>query len=215
MATGYLNARPRHPAALGVAIALHVGVVAALMAFNPKVVREVITYMPMRPIKADTPPPPIPDKPLPRTEQRQATPPQQHVDARAPVIDQAPVWTILTQPRIDTKIDVPFDPLPDPMPADTKPTLTGAMMVTRGGDVQPPYPAALQRAEVEGSVTVRLDIASDGRVVGVTLVSADDPSFFAATRDWAMKHWRFKPATRDGTAIATTLVKRVVFRIER
>ena len=113
------------------------------------------------------------------------------------------------EPEIDDLPPVRIDPIADPVPV-----LTDATMTTRAGDIQPPYPAAMQRAEIEGSVTVRLDIASDGRVVGVTLVKADDPSFFAATRDWAMKHWRFKPATRDGTAIATTLVKRVVFRID-
>ena len=223
MATDYLNARPRHPAALGIAVALHVGVVAALIAFNPKIVREVITYMPTDSIKAETPPPiPVPKPPKsPDIQQRDQ---QRYDDER---LQQSKNWVDITPPQIpiyDGPMPQPpicegtscgglsFDP---PLTGDPAPSLTQAMMTTRAGDIQPPYPAALQRAEIEGSVTVRLDIASDGRVVGVTLLNADDPAFFAATRDWAMKHWRFKPATRDGTAIATTLVKRVVFRIER
>jgi periplasmic protein TonB len=34
--------------------------------------------------------------------------------------------------------------------------------------------------------------------VRIEMVRTDQDAFFAATREWGMKNWRFKPATRDG-----------------
>ena len=56
----------------------------------------------------------------------------------------------------------------------------------------------MQRLGIEGSVTVRVLVGSDGRPLRIEAVKVDQDSFLTATRDWAMKHWRFAPATRDG-----------------
>ena len=82
-------------------------------------------------------------------------------------------------------------------------------------DLHPPYPPGLERLEIERSVTVGVQIGIDERVTAVARVKADDPGFFAATRGWALKRWRFKPATRDGEAVVSWLTRTVQFRIVR
>jgi periplasmic protein TonB len=68
-------------------------------------------------------------------------------------------------------------------------------------DFQPDYPVGKLRLEIEGTVTVRVLIGTDGRVRQVQVVRATDPEFAKATEKQALKAWRFKPATRDGTPV--------------
>jgi protein TonB len=49
-----------------------------------------------------------------------------------------------------------------------------------------------------GKVTVRVLIGTDGRVKQVEPVTATSDAFFRATRDQALRRWRFRPGTRDG-----------------
>jgi periplasmic protein TonB len=66
---------------------------------------------------------------------------------------------------------------------------------------QPDYPVGMLQREVEGSVTVRVLVGVDGRVLQVMVLNATTPEFAKATERQAMKAWRFKPATRGGNAI--------------
>lgn len=66
---------------------------------------------------------------------------------------------------------------------------------------QPEYPVGKLRLEIEGSVTVRILVGTDGRVRQVQILNATDPDFARATEKQALKAWRFKPATRDGVPV--------------
>jgi periplasmic protein TonB len=66
---------------------------------------------------------------------------------------------------------------------------------------QPDYPVGMLRLEIEGSVTVRVLVGTDGRVRQVQVLSATDPDFARVTEKQALKAWRFKPATRDGVEV--------------
>src|SRR6201999_3474949 len=63
--------------------------------------------------------------------------------------------------------------------------------------LQPPYPPAEQRLDHDGEVRVRVPIGADGRVIGVDQLSASSPAFWEATRQQALRRWRFRPATED------------------
>jgi periplasmic protein TonB len=69
------------------------------------------------------------------------------------------------------------------------------------GSFQPNYPTGLLQREVEGRVTIKVLIGTDGRVRQATIVSASHPDFAAATEKQALKQWRFQPATRDGKPV--------------
>jgi protein TonB len=78
----------------------------------------------------------------------------------------------------------------------------------------PDYPPSLVREGLEGSVTVRVNIDETGRVTAVELVKATNRAFFDETREQALRFWRFKPATSDGTPIASQQVLTVQFDLE-
>ena len=79
--------------------------------------------------------------------------------------------------------------------------------------LQPRYPAAMIRREVEGSVTVRVRVNEQGRVTQVQKVSAVHDDLFEATRRHALRRWRFLPATRNGSPIASWKEVAIEFRI--
>ena len=78
---------------------------------------------------------------------------------------------------------------------------------------QPNYPPALEREGVTGTAQVRVRIDREGRVIAVEDLGATDPAFFAATQRQALRYWRFRPATRDGEAVETSLVLTVRFEV--
>ncbi len=98
-------------------------------------------------------------------------------------------------------------------PADSPVFIEARLDPRAASRLQPDYPPAMLRLGREGSVTVRVSIDADGRVLDVALVRADDPLFFEATRRHALRAWRFKPATRDGTAVPSAREMTVHFRL--
>ncbi len=104
------------------------------------------------------------------------------------------------------------EPAPLPAPAVPDPVRVDAQLDARS-QLQPAYPAAEQRAEREGSVTVRLLIGADGRVKAVGEVRAASDAFFRATEQQALRHWRFKPATVDGEPVESRKTMTVHFRL--
>ena len=67
--------------------------------------------------------------------------------------------------------------------------------------LQPAYPPGLARLGIEGVATVRVLVGTDGRVKAVESVRSNEEEFMAATRDQALRRWRFKPATDDGVPV--------------
>ena len=212
-ADGFLAPRRTSAASLGVVIALHVGVLGAvILAKGPRMFAPppVIQLIPIAP---DAPPPP----PLPAPPPTQRTTPQPRPTIPTP--ENATPQPDLTEITL-SKLPDPGPAVPPlaewgmakPLPA---PVLTDAAIDPRYAEVlQPPYPPALARAEIEGRVTVRVLVGTDGRVKAVEQVSADDPGFFAATETQARRYWRFRPATRDGVAIESWRTMSVRFTLQ-
>lgn len=83
------------------------------------------------------------------------------------------------------------------------------------GNLQPEYPPGLIRQEIEGSVTLRVLVGTDGRVKEIEPVRFDDEDFLKVTRVQALRKWRFLPATRDGTPVESWREMTVRFQIPR
>lgn len=81
------------------------------------------------------------------------------------------------------------------------------------GSLQPTYPPGMIRAELEGVVTVRVLIGTDGRVKQVEAVRSDQEAFLEATRRQALGKWRFIPATRDGEPVESWREMTVRFQL--
>lgn len=102
----------------------------------------------------------------------------------------------------------------DPPPIKIEPVFKGAQLNPRYADaLQPTYPPGLIRAEIEGVVTVRVLIGTDGRVKQVEAVRSDNDGFLDTTRRQALGKWRFLPATRDGVPVESWREMTVRFRL--
>lgn len=100
-------------------------------------------------------------------------------------------------------------PLPQPVP-----TSTPAQPLTPASELKPPYPESKLLAGEEASLTLRLTVDDNGRVVGVDPVGNADPVFLAAARRHLMAHWRYRPAMQAGRAVSSTVVVTLRFQLD-
>jgi len=158
-----------------------------------------------------TDPPRVPEAPAPRDPTRAVT---------------------VTLPEQPDPLRVPEDPLviTDPTPlaatvtdgsfgsaeAPHQPVLSDPALDPRWPLTQPPYPPAAIRANAEGSLMLQVLVGADGHVrdARVSRGSGFDLLDRAAV-DEARKHWRLRPATRDGTPVEQWYTLRVVFHLEK
>ncbi len=218
-AGGFLEQKRRSPGSLAVVVALHGAAITALLLAKSEFITQKDPPIVVRPIPETPEPPPSP--PERRREAKEL--PQSVVDY---VLPEVPVPTL--DPVVlgqQTDVDPVFDPGPvgtgevkqlEPAPVPPPPlrdlVRTDAQLDARS-QLQPAYPAAEQRADREGSVTVRLLIGADGRVKAVEKVRATSDAFFRATEQQALRHWRFKPATVDGEPVESRKTMTVHFRL--
>jgi periplasmic protein TonB len=208
------HARPSAATIIGTLLINGV-MVAGILSAVPNVIPE--TFKPFTLINTATKPPP------PKPIERQQTKPDKVVTAGNPVSFKP--LTIPTTPII-TPVDVDFkmpvgdlgggslgDDLTQIKPI-TPPVEIGARLNMRNpSDLQPSYPLDLIRLGVEGSVTVRVLVGTDGRVKAVEPLRVADQGFLKVTREQALRKWRFSPATRDGVAIESWREMTVRFQL--
>lgn len=216
---GFLTSKRRSPVSMGAAIAIQGVVLAGLLTMAAPTITDKVPKV-LDVFDVIDPPPPDPIEPVePQPEApapRPATPEQIVQTPTDPIIrtDTAPIIPTTRAPIVGTGMDTA--PFVQPTPIATpKPVLVDASVDPRyASALQPDYPGAEQRAEIEGKATVRVLIGADGRVKTVELVSADRPGFFKATEQQALRRWRFKPATRDGVAVESWKQMTVHFRLQ-
>jgi periplasmic protein TonB len=130
--------------------------------------------------------------------------------------DDSRVIKTATQPTGNTGTQttiVPKDPDPVALP---EPIRRAASFDPRFADrIQPPYPGLARSLGEEGRVTLLVRIGIDGRVTDVLLRdSSGSTTLDEAAMRYARKYWRFKPATVDGVAVATEVVKTILFKLD-
>jgi periplasmic protein TonB len=207
---GFLEQKPRSPTGLVIVVAMHAAVITAL-ALSKMDVPMPVDFGPL--ITRNIPIPPEPDpippepKPQPKAEPQARSEimvPPREVDT--PVREPTTFTTTREPARTDWPslppgpANVESTPQPKETPLARDPVRTDATMLA-SVELLPPYPAAEERAEREGGVTVRLLVGADGRVKKVERVSAASEAFWRATERHALRAWRFKPATVDGKPV--------------
>jgi len=146
------------------------------------------------------------------------------------VIDQVPRLVPVPQPDRPSIEPAPLPlPLPLPLPGPgagaglgnavepvptPQPVRTGPHFRTPESLVKPPYPQQKLRMEEEAVLQLRLSIDERGRVVAVEPVGRADRSFLEAARRHIIAHWRYRPASEDGRAVASSTVITLRFEIE-
>lgn len=134
-----------------------------------------------------------------------------------------PVKKVEPTPKREITRDVPHSALPSDndaparlttsAPRAASPTTVAPKTAAPSGPRalsrnQPQYPARAYALRMEGQVRVKFDVASDGSVQNVTILSAKPANMFDRDVRQAMKKWRYE-AGKPGTG----LIVNVVFRI--
>ncbi len=76
----------------------------------------------------------------------------------------------------------------------------------------PVYPEALRRENVSGIVSINATVDENGNVTATAVSKSTNPGFDKAALD-AVSQWKFKPAKKDGQAVAVTVVLPVRFSV--
>jgi protein TonB len=187
--------------------ALLAAVMTAKMSLPPRFI-PAITHVKLIPLPAQPPPNPPPQ-------------PKQHETSVHPVQQVFPIPQP-TQPQVDlTPLPIPnptagavIDPELGNTVTPAEPVRVGPRFATPQSDVKPPYPPSKLRDGAEAVLRLRLSIDDRGHVVAVDPVGAADPVFLAAARKHLIAHWRYRPATEDGRAVATSTVINLRFELE-
>jgi protein TonB len=211
------GARQSSPNAMLFVICAHIVGVAVVMSAKMDLPRGIIIDPPtiIDLIRDQKPPEPVvkPAEPIRQHETVIHTPPalvptptpdRQIVDSRPITPDFSEIGKLLGTPQLPPKAD-PVPPAPVP---------TGAHLLTPATDLKPPYPQSKLMTGEEAELTLRLGIDSSGRVVSVEPVGRADRVFLEAARRHLMAHWRYKPATEGGHAIATSTVVTLRFQLD-
>ena len=209
---GFVDQQP-HPRTLFLIIAGHVALIAVVMAAKMDLPARILN----RPIVVQLIPEPTPPDPEPQ-------PPHDPTTKAQPTTPKTEVKIAATQHQtIDTTPS--NDPFPFPLgngadPVGPGPTIaadpvrTGPRFATPASELQPPYPESKRRLEEEATLKLRLAIDPAGRVTSVDPVGTADRTFLDAARRHILAHWRYKPATQDGRAIASSTVITLRFELD-
>jgi protein TonB len=206
--------RSGSPRTLALILAGHAVLIGAVMSAK----MGIIPLDPANPteifnVSIDPPPPPKPQPPKPNPQQSFIEHPVTLIDVpminQNPPIDKGPPIVPWNPPVIG---DGP--PLPPANPVKAPPVRVAAIFSTPEGAVRPPYPTSKIRLQEEATLRLRLSIDARGRVTSVEPVGAADPEFLAAARRHIIRSWRYKPATEDGTRVASSIVITLRFQLE-
>ena len=208
-----VGARRSSPNALIFIICAHVVALALIISSNVTTTSRIKDRAPpVISVPLPKPPPPQPIQTAQRVEPK--TPPAQPrtqtetsplILPREPVLDANPVAGSVTS-------EAPT--LPPLLQATPVPVSTPAQPMTPAADLRPPYPASKLAAGEEASLTLRLTIDENGRVVAVDPVGRADPVFLAAARKHLMARWRYKPAIQGGRPVSCTAVVTLRFELD-
>jgi protein TonB len=206
-----IGARHSSPNAMLAIIALHVGAVAVLMSVKMDLPQRIIdrgtdvTFVPI-------PQPPPPNSPAKQPQPLQPTFTQPQTEIPLPPVDHQTVEAVPSLPSLTPWPSPSVDPPPrtDPQP----PARIGARLLTPASELKPPYPQSKLLAEEEATLTLRLTIDEQGRVIAVEPIGRADSAFLDAARRYLIAHWRYRPASEDGRAMRSTEVITLRFQLD-
>lgn len=102
-----------------------------------------------------------------------------------------------------------IEAVPDPID-EVDPSVTPAKAI--GGNAAPEYPKEARGKGLEADVVLRITISERGAVIDVDVLSGDEP--FASAASAAVRTWRYRPATVDGSPVPVKRKVKIPFRIQ-
>jgi len=204
---------PSSPPTMLLIISAHVALIALVMSAKMEMTRHQPKDGPIINIPVPPDPPPAGTTVRPQHPQpRPISDPHPYV----PLPDPKPV-TLDPGPNVDPGSIVTggpnsfpgFSPKPFAAPVRHEPRL-----LTNPNELKPPYPESKILSEEEATLQLRLTISESGRVTAVDAVGSADRVFLEAARRYLIAHWRYQPATVDGSAVASSVTISLSFRLD-
>jgi protein TonB len=197
-------------------IAHHVAVIAAVMSAKMDLPQRIVRAPLIVDFIHEDDPPPVREvtPEISQPPQRSTLEPPPRLVPLAPVdgpsADRAPAL-----PDLGTLVGPDPTPgiVPDAVPVPA-PVRLAARLATPPSELKPPYPPAKLASGEEALLRLRLTIDERGRVVAVEAIGPADRAFVDAARRHLIAHWRYRPATEDGRAVASTTVISLRFQLE-
>lgn len=208
----YALSRPttaRRSGLLGIVVAAHVG--AVLLIIAAKTVAPRILEMPMI---VDLLQPPAEQKP-PEAKPLPVARPQPAVRQKSP---PRPAAT----PIEATTSTLPSESAPVASPPETKPAPPAEPVVTQARfdadylkNPPPPYPAIARRMGEQGKVILRVAVSAHGTAESVEVrTSSGSPRLDEAAVN-TVRHWKFVPARRGDSPVASWVLVPINFKLEQ
>jgi protein TonB len=154
-----------------------------------------------------------------------------HQPAELKVALIQPTKEVQTQPIPKPTMVVPKDtiappqievqtPTPNAIQQKVAPQQPSAAPATRANGISsthstPPYPPGAKKAQQEGTVVLHIMISASGDVTSATVSkSSGVPELDQTAVSWVVAHWKYKPATNNGVAVASQSDAQVVFSLK-
>jgi len=80
--------------------------------------------------------------------------------------------------------------------------------------IEPLYPFAAKRKNIEGSVTLRFVVTKDGDVLEPEVVESEPPEVFDSSALKAIARFKFKPAVKDGRPVDCIVIAPLKFELQ-
>jgi protein TonB len=165
-------------------------------------------------IEDHTPPPPPPPDPVPPPPKVAAPPPPfippPEVPVSTPTQNVIANTTAQQPPKTDFVKEAPKVEAP-PAP---KTNLPSTPTFSDLNACKPDYPRASRMAEEQGTVKVRIEVGADGQFVKADVVGSSGFKNLDRATQNAFSRCKFRPAYKDGVAVASSFDAVYVWKLE-
>jgi len=150
--------------------------------------------LPPPPAPPDTPPPP----PVPPPPAAFTPPPLVKMPALAPPLVAAQPVPVPTEPAPTPE---PAPPAPPAPPSPPRQVSAGDLSASMIHAPAPRYPRESRRLREQGTVLLTLVLATDGTVVDIAIAKSSGHRRLDDAALAAVRKWRWRPTTRQGSAV--------------
>jgi periplasmic protein TonB len=204
---------------------------------KPEMIMEVTLVAVPLPVADVAPPLPMVEPPKPIIPPKPVPPPPKPIVKPKPVVKPKPKKPVV--PKTET-IPIPVAKEPSPLPV-TKPTpiatptppkaapavsqsrpaqsapektTQASVGANYASNPKPKYPSVARSRGWEGKVILRVRVSADGDSEGVTVVQSSGHDVLDEAAVNAVEGWRFTPAKRGDTAVASTVNVPINFKLD-
>lgn len=205
---------------LGIVIGLHVGIFLIILATRSVVPQIIEMPLIVNLLPAVPPEKPPEAKPLPMARQPAPRPPNTPTP-RPPTAQIETTQSNLPAPA--APLALPYDPQPAlTAPVATRITAPGAEPLSQPRfdadylkNPAPPYPPLSRRMGEEGKVILLVLVSAQGAAENVEVKTPSGSPRLDAAAVNTVKHWKFIPAKRGDSAVQSTVLVPIYFKLEQ